>query len=79
MFEINDPIFAFFGGLHINFHAGVHLCDFVAEYFVQNFVGALSGAMACVYFLNVQIAETFGECYTRSSDVRNKWNPPRMA
>ena len=63
MFEINDPIFAFFGGLHFDFHAGVHLFDFIAKHSVQNFVGALSGAMACVYFLNVQIAEAFGECF----------------
>ena len=52
-----------FCGLHFNFHAGVHLCDFIAEYVVQNFVGALAGAVACVDFLNVQISEAFGECF----------------
>ncbi len=49
--------------LYRDFHAGVHLFDFIAEYVVQNFVSALAGAMACVYFLHVQIAEAFGECF----------------
>ena len=54
---------AVFWGLHLNFHAGVHLFDFIAEYVVQNFVGALACAMAGVDFLHVQIAEAFGECF----------------
>ena len=41
----------------------MHLFDFVAEHVVQNFVGTLSGAVACVDFLNVQISEAFGECF----------------
>ena len=41
----------------------MHLGDFVAEHFVQDFVGALAGAMACVDFLHIQIAEAFGECF----------------
>ena len=49
--------------LYFNFHAGVHLCDFVAEHIVQNLVGAPSGAMPCVDFLNVQFAEAFRECF----------------
>jgi len=49
--------------LYLYFHAGVHLGDFVAEHFVQDFVGALACAMACVDFLHVQIAEAFGECF----------------
>ena len=49
--------------LHFDFHAGVHLCDFVAEHFVQYFVGALACAMASVDFLHVQIAEAFGESF----------------
>lgn len=49
--------------LHFNFHAGVHLFNFVAKHIVQNFVGALARAVACVDFLNVQISEAFGECF----------------
>jgi len=30
---------------------------------VQDFVGALARAVACVDFLNIQSAETFGECF----------------
>lgn len=41
----------------------MHLFDFIAEYVVQNFVGALACAMACVDSLHVQISETFGECF----------------
>ena len=41
----------------------MHLGDFVAEHFVQYFVGALTGAVAGVDFLHVQIAEAFGECF----------------
>jgi len=41
----------------------VHLGDFVAEHFVQDFVGALASAMASVDFLHVQIAEAFSECF----------------
>ena len=63
MFEIINLFWPFFWGLHFDFHAGVHLFDFVTEYFVQYFIGALASAMACVDFLHVQIAETFGECF----------------
>ena len=49
--------------LHLNFHAGVQLFNFVAKHIVQNFVGALARAVACVDFLNVQISEAFGECF----------------
>ena len=63
LFEIINLFWLFFGGLHFNFHAGVHLFDFVAEHFVQNFVSALACAMACVDSLHVQIAEAFGECF----------------
>ena len=49
--------------LYFDFHAGVHLCGFVAEHIVQNLVGALPSAMPCVDFLNVQFAEAFGECF----------------
>ena len=41
----------------------MHLDDFVAERFVQDFVGALTGAVAGVDFLHVQVAEAFGECF----------------
>ena len=41
----------------------MHLFDLIAEHFVQNFVGALARAVACVDFLNVQISEAFGECF----------------
>ena len=49
--------------LYLYFHAGVHLFDFIAEYVVQNFVGALACAMACVDSLNIQSAEAFRECF----------------
>lgn len=49
--------------LYFDFHAGMHLSNFVTEHIVQNLVGALPSAMPCVDFLNIQIAEAFGECF----------------
>lgn len=61
--------------LYFDFHAGMHLCDFVAEHIVQNLVGVLPCAMTCVDFLNVQFAESFGECFHAVVGCAEKMKP----